>query len=111
MDGWPDADSILDQLLELTAPGNRAELDRKANLARAAVRDERAGRDLIAKSYDDVLAERAPGNRHSVSRMRIHEATLRALGDGPGRQAADRSPAGQAGEPAKRWRIFHRSRG
>ena len=111
MDGWPDADSILDQLLELTAPGNRAELDRKANLARAAVRDERAGRDLIAKSYDDVLAERAPGNRHSVSRMRIHEAALRALGDGPGRQAADRSPAGQAGEPAKRWRLFHRFRG
>ena len=111
MDGWPDADSILDQLLELTAPGNRAELDRRANLARAAVRDDRGGRDLIAKSYDDVLAERAPGNRHSVSRMRIYEATLRALGEGPAGQAAHRSPAGQTEEPAKWWRLFRRSRG
>jgi GT2 family glycosyltransferase/glycosyltransferase involved in cell wall biosynthesis len=111
MDGWPNADSILDQLMELTAPGNRAERDRKANLARAAVRDDHARRDLIAKSYDDVLAERAPGNRHFVSRQRIHEATSRALGIGPTRHAADRPPAGQTEEPVKRGRLFRRSRG
>ena len=30
MDGWPDADSILDQLCALTAPENGAELERKS---------------------------------------------------------------------------------
>ena len=111
MDRWPDADSILDQLLNLTAPGNGAELQRKANLARAAVRDDRAGGDLIARSYADVLAGRAPANRHSVSRMRIYEAASRALGIDPARQAADRPAAAQAAESAERWRLFRRSRG
>ena len=106
MQGWPNADSILDQLLELTAPENREELRRRAQLAKSAARDDPHGRDLIVKSYAEVLAAKATGNKHRVSRAKILEASSRALGRGLSGQAAVHPGTDEARERGKKGRLF-----
>ena len=106
MDGWPSADSILDQLMALTAPENRGELERKSQLAQTAGRDEHDRSDLVTKSYGDVLAETGPTHEHFISRLQIQEATSRALGMVPLGQAADRPPAERTRERVKMGRFF-----
>ena len=79
MEGFPEIDAMLDQMMALTAPSNRAEVDAKSRLARAvsATCDEPAAhlyRDLSIVSHDAA---------REVPRYPIYEAACRAMGVEP----------------------------
>jgi hypothetical protein len=102
MKGWPDADSMLDQLLELTAPQHRGDLARSAQLAQTAARSDAGGPDLIVKSYAAMLAGTATTGGQVDSLLPMYEAASRALGRGPSRPTA----GGQAQGSVKKGRLF-----
>ena len=106
MDGWPNVDPILDQLMELTAPDNSEELERRAQLAKTAVGDGHDATELMRKSYGDMLASTTRKTEHVVSRSQIHEAACRALGMEPLRPPADCASTGPAQGGPKRGRLF-----
>ena len=92
MDGWPDADAILDQLIALTAPENRPELERRAKLAKAVVRERPHGEKPAGILYHHLLANVTAEDPRAVPRYPIYEAACRALDRAPSPQAAIRSP-------------------
>ena len=96
MEGWPDADAVLDQLVALTAPENRTELERAAQRAKAVFREGLRAAEPAADVYRDVLAKAAgqAAPDISIARYPIYEAACHALGMDPMPQAAARSPAG-----------------
>jgi GT2 family glycosyltransferase/glycosyltransferase involved in cell wall biosynthesis len=106
MDGWPNTDAILDQLMALTAPGNREELARRAQLAKSASGDGRDATELMRKSYGDMLASTTRRTEHVISRLQIHDAACRALGMEPPRQPAGSATTGAVQGDAKRGRLF-----
>ena len=106
MDGWPNADAILDQLMALTAPENREELARKVQLAKSAFGDGRDATELMRKSYGDMLASTTRRTEHVISRLQIHDAACRALGMEPPRQPAGSATTGDVQGDAKRGRLF-----
>jgi GT2 family glycosyltransferase len=94
MDGWPDADSILDQLMALTAPERGDELGRKAQLAKSVFGEGDHAAELARDLYSDMLADAAGAEEHAVSRLQIHHSACRALGMEPSGQPMDRTLAG-----------------
>jgi O-antigen biosynthesis protein len=92
MEGWPDADAILDQLMALTAPEHRDELQRKAQMAKAVFDESQHSVEPVKALYGDMLAEAAGNSARAISRVRIHESACRALGMEPSTAATDRLP-------------------
>jgi glycosyltransferase involved in cell wall biosynthesis len=83
MERWPDVDAILDQMMRLTAAGNRADFAAKSRLAKDAFDgDVRAGLPA-AILYRDVLAPASSQVEAGYSRYTIYEAACRALGVQP----------------------------
>jgi len=92
MEGWPDADAILDQLMALTAPENAPELERRARLAKAVFREGPREAESTGILYRDMLADVSKHAERAVSRYRIYEAACRALGMAPSPPAPNRGP-------------------
>ena len=83
MEGWPDVDAILDQMMTVTGEENRTELAAKSRLAKDAFDgDVRAGVPA-AILYRDALASAGSQAEAAYSRYPIYEAACRALGVQP----------------------------
>jgi GT2 family glycosyltransferase/glycosyltransferase involved in cell wall biosynthesis len=111
MPGWPDADAILDQLLELTAPDNRVELTHRAQLAQAASRDGAAALDPVREFYEGMRAGTNRNTGHVVSRRRIYESACLALGIEPAGVPAPRAAPTAARGGASKASLFRLFRG
>ena len=71
MRGFPDADAMLDQLLELSASEHAPELERRGNLGKAAAMAEASVPEPMLSRYPELLA-RTPRTRRrplALSRM------------------------------------------
>ena len=99
MDGWPNPDLLLDQLMAITAPDNRGELERRARLAKPGMHNVHAPADPMSMWYAQMLAEVTRKTGHVVSRAQILEAACQALGieasGGAGRSRVDAARAGR----------------
>jgi len=111
MDGWPDADSILDQLVVLTAPEHKDELERKAQRAKTAFREGDHAAELAGNLYRDMLTAAVRPGEQAVSRGQIYESACRALGMEPSRQPTDRAVTGPPRRRAKIKNLFRIFRG
>jgi len=111
MDGWPKADSILDQLLQLTAPGNEEELGHKSRLARSLLREGHHAAGLIRDLYRDMLPDTAGKAEHAISRLQIYEAACCALGIEPSSEPAHRRFQDDAPQPTRIKSLFRLFRG
>ena len=71
MRSFPDADAMLDQLLELTAPEHALELQRRADLGKAAAALEATAPEPMLSRYPEMLARspRSRTRRFAMSRM------------------------------------------
>jgi O-antigen biosynthesis protein len=94
MDGWPDADSILDQLMALTALEHGDELARKAQLAKTVFGDASESVEPVRNLYAEMLADAAGQTTGAISRLQIYETACRALGMAPLASAPDRTATG-----------------
>jgi glycosyltransferase involved in cell wall biosynthesis len=56
MSGWPDPDRMLDQLMSITSPEQRGDLEQRARLANAARSRETGGRERIVDAYRALVA-------------------------------------------------------
>ena len=112
MDGWPNADSIVDQLMELTAPEYADELKRKAQLANAACLKDDNTAEFIGNVYSDMLADRDTAGKaeHEIARRQIYETACCAQGMEPLRQPTDRTFTGSVRRRVKMGSLFRRAR-
>ena len=106
MDGWPSIDAMLDQIMLLTAPENRSELERRARLAVAASRSDACDLHSISRFYGDMLSRANAARQPLVSRMQIYQAASRAMGVAPLTDLASRSPAGPSKQRRGTSHIF-----
>jgi O-antigen biosynthesis protein len=109
MNGWPNADSILDQLMALTAPEHKEELERKAQLAKTVFREGDHASELARSLYADMLAGTTPTEELAISRLQIHASACRALGMEPSGQPTERTlaaPPARRSTMKKLFRIF-----
>jgi hypothetical protein len=111
MDGWPDPDRVLDQLMTLTAPGNSGELARTAQLAKSAFQTGHDGTDPMSGYYADMLSDAIQNTGHVVSRLQILDAACRALGIERSTQPADPVSTGPVRAGASGRRLFRLFRG
>jgi hypothetical protein len=111
MDGWPDADSILDQLMRLTAAEGKDELERKVQRAKTAFRDGDHAAELAGNLYRDMLTAAVRPGEQAVSRGQIYESACRALGTELSRQPTDRAVTGPLPRRAKIKNLFRIFRG
>jgi GT2 family glycosyltransferase/glycosyltransferase involved in cell wall biosynthesis len=111
MDGWPKTDSILDQVMQLTAPENGEELERKARVAKSLFREGHHAAERVGNLYSDVLSDTAGKAEHAISRLHIYEAACRALGMDPSSKPAVRAVAGPVPRPAKITSLLRLFRG
>lgn len=106
LDGWPDVDRMLDQVLQVTAPENAAL--RAAAIERARAAAHESGDDAIAARYRTMIGPSKPRATTTASRRVIHEAACRALGREPLPMRAS-MVAGRAGWPYRPLlRLFRR---
>jgi O-antigen biosynthesis protein len=94
MDGWPDADSMLDQLMALTAPEHGDELARKAQLAKAVFGNGHQSVEPVSDLYGEMLATAAGKTARAISHTQIYETACRALGMAPLISAPERTARG-----------------
>jgi O-antigen biosynthesis protein len=94
MDGWPDADSMLDQLMALTAPEHGDELARKSQLAKSVFGNANESVEPVRDLYAEMLADAAGKTTDAISRAQIYETACRALGMAPPASAPDRAAMG-----------------
>jgi glycosyltransferase involved in cell wall biosynthesis len=111
MEGWPNVDAILDQLTQLTAPENRAELTRRAQLAHAASRDGEAALDPVREFYGDMRAGANRGAGRVVSRQRIYESACLALDIEPAAAPTPHASLARERGRAGRQSLFRLFRG
>jgi O-antigen biosynthesis protein len=83
MEGWPDADSMLDQLVALTAPEHGDELARRAQLAKAVFANGHQSVEPVSSLYGEMLATPAGKTTRAISHIQIYETACRALGMAP----------------------------
>lgn len=106
LDGWPDVDRMLDQILQVTAQENAAQRAAAAKRARAAARE--SGDDTIAARYRTMIGAAQPRATTTASRLVMHEAACRALGREPLPMPAS-TAAGRASWPYRPLlRLFRR---
>jgi O-antigen biosynthesis protein len=111
MNEWPKADSILDQLLQLTDPGNEEALEHKARLARSLLREGDHAAGLIRNLYRDMLPDAAGKAEHVISRLQIYEAACCALKIEPSSASAHRRFQDDPPQPTTIKSLFRLFRG
>ncbi len=83
MDGFPNVDAMLDQIMALTAPENAKELESRSRLAAAVYRDAGPAGAAAGDLYRDLLAGAPARAEQPVSRYGIYRAACRALDTEP----------------------------
>ncbi len=80
MNGWPDTDAVLDQLLLLTAPENAPELERRGRLGAATAAMEADVPEPMRSHYREMLARSSGIGARPIALSRIYRAALRGVG-------------------------------
>jgi glycosyltransferase involved in cell wall biosynthesis len=83
MRGWPDTDATLDQLMELTAPENAPELERRAGLGRATAVAEAAAHEPMRDYYPAMLARSSTLRASPLPLSRMFRAALQSAAIAP----------------------------
>jgi glycosyltransferase involved in cell wall biosynthesis len=78
MRGFPDADAMLDQLLELTAPEHAAELKRRGDIAKATAASDASAREPMLSRYPEMLARSPTAGVRPLALSRIFRAGLQS---------------------------------
>jgi hypothetical protein len=105
---WPDMDSLVDQLMRLTAPAHRLELERRNALAAAVFTDK--ARDIAATPdlYGDLADEPRAPMESRTARYEIYASACHALGVAP---LAAAVPTRNVAPPTAVHRIIRMLRG
>jgi len=80
MNGWPDTDAVLDQLLLLTAPENAPELERRGRLGAATAAMEAEVPEPMRRHYREMLAQSSGIGGRPIALSRIYRAALQGVG-------------------------------
>lgn len=110
MHGWPDADAMLDQLMELTAPENAAERERRGGLGKAAAAFEAAAPEPMGKYYPEMLARSPAIGRNPLPLSRMFRAALDSVAIEPASRASTPQAPDAASPSADTVRALHRIR-